>query len=854
MRTRTREAMEALVRGCVALLLVGGMTLLQGCSSTAGAPAPTAGAPGSGGVTGAGGSVTGGSPVTGGNIPAGGSTTAGGGSTTSSTAVTGGTSSAGGVTSSGGATSAGGTTSSGGATGRGGATSAGGTAGAGGVTSGGGATSVGGATVRGGTTSLGGATSSGGTTSSGGVTTTGGAVPDGGTPPAGQRIKVVLNPDWTFYKGDVTGAEATGFGDSTWSKVNLPHVFDTPYYSLKKGVFWYVGYGWYRKHFNAQADWISSKRIVLEFEAAFQVAEVYVNGKLVGEHKGGFTGFYFDITSAVTAGDNVIAVRVNNLWDAQIAPRGGDWLFLGGIHRDVFLVVTNPLHVTWYGTFVTTPQVSAAQATVDVKTEVKNENAASVSCKVTTTIVDATDAVVASMESTQSIAAGAVYEFDQTSPAIANPHLWSPETPYMYKVNTTVSDGTGAVDNYESPLGIRSIQWTAEQGFFLNGAHYLINGINAHDDRAGWGIAQTNAGFRRDVKLMKDTGFNFIRECHDPHDVSWDDAADQLGILEWPENDFWGVGHFVSDETGGWNQSSYPTRTADEQPFQDNLKQQLTEFIRERRNHPSIIVWSMGNETFDVTSGTPMTNCKAFYKVLSALAESLDPSRLSAVGGAQRSGFDQLASVIGYNGDGATISLDLDPGKPSLVTEYYDHNGPTPFAWRAGKVRWVGFGYGSYLTDNGGLGGLVDYYRIPGPEWYQYRQELLGTAYTLPTAGTAAKIVLTADNLTIGNDGTDDTELTAQLVSAAGTAVDSTAPITLTVTSGGGLFPTGASMTFDNSKCPDTRCIRYGMAKMTMRSYTPGAITVTATSPGLTSASVTVNCVERSGLSAGYGG
>jgi hypothetical protein len=620
-------------------------------------------------------------------------------------------------------------------------------------------------------------------------------------------------------------------------------------------VFWYVGYGWYRKHLTVQADWIASKRIVLEFEAAFQDAQVYVNGQLMGEHLGGFTGFYFDITSAVTAGDNVIAVRVNNLWNPQIAPRAGDWLFMGGIHRDVYLVVTDPLHVTYYGTFVTTTQSSTTAATVDVQTEIKNENAAAANCSVTTTIVDASNAVVATMTSTQSIAAGATYVFDQTSPTIANPHLWAPETPYMYAVNTSVSNGSGIVDTYQSPLGIRTIQWTAEQGFFLNGSHYLINGVNAHDDRAGWGIAQTNAGFRRDVSLMKQAGFNFIRECHDPHDVTWEDATDQLGMLAWPENDYWGVGGFKTDETsGGWDQSSYPTISTDEAPFQANLKQQLTEFIRERRNHPSIVAWSMGNETFDVAAGTPMTNCKAFYQVLSNLAQTLDPSRLAAAGGAQRDGFDKLASIAGYNGDGATIAAYQDPGFPNLITEYYDHARPAAYAWRAGKVRWVGFGYGSFLTDNGGLGGLVDYYRIPGPEWYQYRQELVGTAYTLPTAGTATKIALSADNLTIGNDGTDDAEITAQLVSDSGTAVDSTAPITLTVTSGDGYFPAGTSMIFDNSTCPDTRCIRYGMVKMPMRSYTPGTITVTATSPGLTSGSVTITCIDKSGSPPPMGG
>jgi beta-galactosidase/beta-glucuronidase len=528
----------------------------------------TGGAPETGGQPASGGSlVTGGQPVTGGQSQTGGQPVTGGSPMTGGQSVTGGQLASGGK-------GAGGTT---------GGTPASGGRGVGGAS--GGQSASGGRGVGGVT---------GGTPASGGVPSSGGVPQTGGTPSAsGPRSKTTINAGWMFLKKDATGAEATSFDDSAWSKVNLPHVFDTPYYALKKGVFWYMGIGWYRRHLNVQADWKTSKRIVLEFEAAFQVADVYVNGKLMGEHKGGFTGFYYDITDAVTAGDNVIAVKVDNTWNAQIAPRGGDWLFLGGIQRDVYLVLTDPLHVTWYGTFVTTPTVSATSATVNVKTEVMNENAAAATCKVTTTILDASNATVTSMESTQSIDAGATYEFDQTSSAIANPHLWSVATPYMYRVITTVSNGTGAVDNYESPLGIRSVEWNAEQGFFLNGAHLLIDGINAHDDRAGWGIAQTNAGYRRDVQLMKDAGFNLIRECHNPHDVSWDDAADQLGMLEWAENDFWGVGGYTSTEQPDWRQSSYPTKTADEQPFQDNLKQQLTEFIRERRNHPSIIVWSM---------------------------------------------------------------------------------------------------------------------------------------------------------------------------------------------------------------------------------------------------------------------
>ena len=167
----------------------------------------------------------------------------------------------------------------------------------------------------------------------------------------------------------------------------------------------YVGYGWYRKHFDVPAAW-SGRRVNLEFDGVFQVAELFVNGQRIGEHKGGYTGFTFDITDAVKPGDNVVAVRVNNIWDARLAPRAGEHTFSGGIYRDVRLVVTDPVHVAWYGTFVTTPQVSKESGTVNVKTEVVNESGAAKSVTVKTSVVDAKGKTVAQMESTQTIAAG----------------------------------------------------------------------------------------------------------------------------------------------------------------------------------------------------------------------------------------------------------------------------------------------------------------------------------------------------------------------------------------------------------------------------------------------------------------
>ncbi|HLP75455.1 MAG TPA: beta galactosidase jelly roll domain-containing protein, partial [Candidatus Paceibacterota bacterium] len=192
-------------------------------------------------------------------------------------------------------------------------------------------------------------------------------------PAVNGRESINFNREWKFQLGDIAGADAAAFDDAKWDTANLPHSFSTPYFAANDKF--YVGYGWYRKRFDVPAEW-SGKRINVEFDGVFQVAELFVNGRRVGEHKGGYTGFAFDITDAVRPGDNILAVRVNNLWDARLAPRSGEHTFSGGIYRNVRLVVTAPLHVAWYGTSVTTPKVSKESATVNVKTEVVNESGA----------------------------------------------------------------------------------------------------------------------------------------------------------------------------------------------------------------------------------------------------------------------------------------------------------------------------------------------------------------------------------------------------------------------------------------------------------------------------------------------
>jgi len=667
------------------------------------------------------------------------------------------------------------------------------------------------------------------------------------------RQTLNFNRDWKFQLGDHPGAEAVGFDDSPWLAVGLPHSFSLPYFESPK---FYTGYGWYRKHFTIPAAW-SGKRLSLEFDGAFQVAEIFVNGRLVGEHEGGYTGFSVEITEAVQTGDNVVAVRLNNLWNAQLAPRAGEHVFSGGLYRDVRLVVTDPLHVTWYGTFVTTPQVSVAAGTVNVKTEIRNDAATPKTCVLETDVLDPAGHPVASLSSTQSVLAGTTVTFDQTSAPVPNPQLWHPDHPFLYTAVSKVCDGRRLADDFQTSFGFRWFKWTADGGFFLNGAHFYFEGANVHQDHAGWGDAVADSGFYRDVKLVKDAGFQFIRGSHYPHHPAFAAACDQLGVMFWSENCFWGMGGRAPD--GYWNASAYPPVVADQAPFETSVRNSLRDMIRINRNHPSIVAWSMCNEVF-FSEKTVLPQVRSFLKELVAETHELDPTRPAGIGGSQRAGLDKLGDVAGYNGDGARLYI--NPGFPSLVTEYSAIRAVRPgtygpawgnlvqgpgdktqpffwrYPWRSGEVLWCAFDHGSIAGDEGRTG-IIDYFRLPKRAWYWYRNEYLHIPPPAwPAGGTPTALKLTADKTTLASaDGTDDAQIIATVVDASGLALSNCPPVTLTIESGPGEFPTGRSITFD----PESDiAIHDGEAAMEFRAYQAGSSVIRATSPGLQDATITI--------------
>ncbi|MEO8900071.1 MAG: glycoside hydrolase family 2 TIM barrel-domain containing protein [Polyangiaceae bacterium] len=644
--------------------------------------------------------------------------------------------------------------------------------------------------------------------------------------------------------------------------MGLPHSFSLPYFMASK---FYVGYGWYRKHFAVPSSW-TGKNVFLEFQGAFDQTQIYVNGTKVGEHLGGYNGFSIDISAAIKTGDNVVAVQLNNKWNAQLPPLTGDHTFQGGLYRDVFVVVTDPLHVTWTGTSVTTPTLatnSGSSSTVEIKTEVQNNRSAAVNATLKSDIVDKDGKIVATVSSQQQIAAGKTVTFDQTTPAISSPSLWHPDHPTMYRALSYLSDGTGTVDDFATPFGFRWFSWSASQGFSLNGSHYWIQGANVHQDHAGWGNGVTDAALSRDVKMVKDAGMNFIRGSHYPKAPAFADACDQLGVLLWSENNFWGG----FGGSGGWPYNgAYPSTSADYDAFDANVLASLSDMIRIHRNHPSIIAWSMGNEDF--FNGGPADRVVALLKKSVALTHQLDPAptgRPAAIGGAQSKvgGVEPgpLGDVAGYNGDGVGYT---DPGIPNMVSEYgadvswtrpgnYEAgwknltvtNGVAAQpAWRSGISRWCMFDYGSQMGSQYTRSGLVDYFRIPKRAYYWYRNSYAKVPPpTWPTAGTPAGLKLTSSTATLSAvDGTQDAWLLVTVVDASGKPISNTVPVTLTIKSGPGEFPTGPSITFTppGGGSASDIAILDGQAAIEFRTYYSGASIIEATSSGLTSSSVTI--------------
>jgi beta-galactosidase len=307
----------------------------------------------------------------------------------------------------------------------------------------------------------------------------------------GLRFQSSLNPDWRFKRqsdpgaateAEFVGAEKPGYDDSGWTKIALPHPWDAAWDCPFPTSRHFRGVGWYRRWFDVPADW-QARRVAVDFKGVFQLADVWVNGKVAGRHVGGFTGFQFDVTDLLRLnGPNLLAVRVEDVLNPEIAPANEtNVVVYGGIYRSVSLKVTDLLRVAPNGTWATT-EGNADAPVMRVRTWIENNGKTAASAKLKTLAVDDANRTIATLDASAIVAPGETKEFDQKTDALPNAHLWSPDTPYLYRVMSMVSDGNRATDRYVTTFGIRFITVDPAVGFVLNGNPINLHGVDRRQD------------------------------------------------------------------------------------------------------------------------------------------------------------------------------------------------------------------------------------------------------------------------------------------------------------------------------------------------------------------------------------
>lgn len=440
--------------------------------------------------------------------------------------------------------------------------------------------------------------------------------------PDGIRTRMAIDQGWKFLAKDARGAEQPGFNDAHWKNIDLPHTWniedtqdDIPGYRM--------GVGWYRRIVNL-GEHLKDRRLFLYFEGANQTTDVFVNGKFIGQHQGGYTAFVFDITAFVKFDSansrNIVAVKVDNHTNDDIPPSpAADFNLYGGIYRDVWLVATNPVHFTMLdfaspGIYVDTPKVSAETAIARVSGAVTNSSDHTRQVRVVSTVIDARGRTIAATESTLSVPAGGNTTFQQLSPPIRDPQLWSPETPNLYALETQLFEREKMLDQVRNPLGFRWFSFHPEQGFFLNGKHYKLRGANRHQDYFGLGNAVPDEVQVKDLEIIKEMGLNCILLAHYPQDPVVLETADRLGLLVWEE-------------------LPVVREISRSKEFADNCKGMLTEMIRQHYNHPSIIMWCLMNEVFLKMhyEANYVSQVVALARALDELAHKEDPTRVTAI-------------------------------------------------------------------------------------------------------------------------------------------------------------------------------------------------------------------------------
>lgn len=438
------------------------------------------------------------------------------------------------------------------------------------------------------------------------------------------RERISIDFDWRFIQQDIKGAEQVSFNDSEWRMLDVPHDwsiegnYDENNPSGIAGAYLPTGIGWYRKSININKLAADDKYFV-EFDGVYMNSDVWINGHHLGNRPYGYISFSYDLTPFLKAGNNTLAVKV----DHSNAP-SGRWYTGSGIYRHVWLTKTKNIYVPQWGTFATTPHVNKDKAEINLDIELANETGKVQELVVQSSIIDANGNTVANTESQINLEKTgiATQKFD-----VENPQLWSPDHPEMYKIVTKLIVKGIVVDEYITPIGLRSVELHGSKGFFLNGESIKFKGLSNHHDAGAVGSAVPDDIMYHRLKMLKDMGCNALRTTHNPFSPTFYTMCDTMGFLVmdeafdgwWKPKAEFDYGHYF----GQW--------------WQRDLK----DFMKRDRNHPSVVMWSIGNEVHGFTAEE--------QKEIVDYAKSIDSTRSITQG---RGYIAPHIDVAGFNGHG----------------------------------------------------------------------------------------------------------------------------------------------------------------------------------------------------------
>lgn len=461
------------------------------------------------------------------------------------------------------------------------------------------------------------------------------------------RTVQLLDTNWKFINEEVKGGELSDLNADSWQTVEVPHdwaisgAFDesndmqvvmvtedgdkvAKKRSGRTGGLPHVGIGWYRKTLTIPVEW-KDKRVYAEFDGAMSHARVYLNGQFVGEWPYGYASFGFELTDKIEFGKkNVLAVRLEN------KPNSSRWYPGAGIYRNVRLVVTNPVHVKQWGTYITTPEIEKGKGSVSIETSLEGMKAGSKNMRLTTNIYDVKNKLVATVSNTAE------------SPKIAQqlvvdqPHLWSVTDPYLYRAESIVEADGKPIDRYETVFGFRHFKFTSNDGFLLNGKRMNLNGVCMHHDLGALGAAINVSAIRRQLSILQEMGCNAIRTSHNPPAPEMLQLCDEMGFVVINEAfDEWKYAKCENGYNTLWDKWA---------------EKDMVAFIHRDRNHPSVIMWSLGNEIKE----QGFKGGDAYCKFLVDICKREDPTRPTTAGfnkwsDAIENGLAQLVDVQGWN-------------------------------------------------------------------------------------------------------------------------------------------------------------------------------------------------------------